>query len=111
MKQYKNRIFLVINCMVVPPKTAKTNVKGWMDKDGIQIAEAISFHNGLSDKLILKSSVVIDVEKKTCIKSGLTDYMRTVDDALPSDDEVASHYLKKYEAHVNKTLQQYTLMA
>lgn len=100
MKQYKNRLFMTIACIATPANGARTHKAGWMDTHGYTVNEHLNFVDRLSDKIISSSSVVIDIENKTCVKSGFSIQMRIDSPSLPSDDEVAKYYMDKYAKQI-----------
>lgn len=100
MKQYKNRLFMTISCIATPANGARTHKAGWTDTHGYEINEHLNFVDRLSDKIISNNSVVIDIENKTCVKSGFTIQMRIDSPSLPSDDEVATYYMNKYAKQI-----------
>jgi hypothetical protein len=100
MKQYKDRLFMTIYCIATPNDGARTHKAGWVDTHGYNINEHLNFVDRLSDKILSKNSVVVDIENKSCVKSGFTVQMRIDSPSLPSDDEVAKYYMNKYAAQI-----------
>lgn len=101
MKQLRHRPFLVIETLFRPHEDAKTSQKGWKEMTGnMQVAERYYVVDRIKDKMLSEATVIVDLLDATCIKNRYE---------AASDDEVANHYIEKYQETVEKGIEEWTL--
>lgn len=94
----RDRPFLIIQFSRVPtltqgPQKVRTERKGWMTQQGnLSINEHPSIVDRVTNKVMLKAGIIIDLLSNTVVKNQLTD----------ENDKVVEHFTRKYEAMINE---------
>lgn len=107
----KKSVYLQVVCKAQPKQGTNTSKAGWIQRDGFNVVEEINFVDRITDKLLGRSSVVIDVLEKKCVKSGITIQMRLDVPSLPSDETIVEHYMARYKPQIDQTLDFYSKSA
>ncbi len=88
----RDRPFLVIETYHKPAKNVRTERKGWHKLTGNWDAKEIpSVVRRISDKMLRRATVIIDIERDVLVKNRYSD--------SPAND-VRKHYLSRYASLV-----------
>jgi hypothetical protein len=82
------RPFLVVELFIGPAAGVRTNKKGWNKNiDNVNITELPSVVNRISDKIMRRATIIIDILQNKIVKNR---------EAGDHDDEVLEFYKQKY---------------
>lgn len=94
-KYNKDRPFLMVDLIRMPPKGAKTHMKNYGTEGQWNIGESISIEDAVKDRHLINCAVIIDVLKAKIVKNRLEQ----------SDQEVMQYLVNKYKKEITDGIQ------
>lgn len=90
------RPFVVITNKYKPAPGARTEQKGWADRQGWQTLEEMTVVDRINNKHTTYASVIIDVMEAKLVRNALK--------GNATDDEVLTHFMTKYKKQISEAV-------
>lgn len=90
------RPFVVITNRYKPAPGARTEQKGWADRNGWQTLEEMTVVDRINNRHTTYSSVIIDVMEAKLVRNTLK--------GNATDDEVLTHFMSKYKKQISEAV-------
>ncbi len=90
------RPFVVITNRYKPSRGARTEQKGWADRDGWEVHEEMTVVDRIHNKHLTYATVIIDVLEAKLVRNGMK--------ANATNDEVLNHFMNKYKPQISEAI-------